>query len=197
MSTLGHFLKWRLGLASAQTQTTVAEREAIGRHAAGARFLAEIGVWHGVTTLVLRKAMAPTGTCFAIDPYPIGRLGVSFPQIIAHREVLKSNNGTICWVRDTGHQAALNPSIAKAEFDFLFIDGDHSYDGLKRDWEAWRSRMRPGGIVALHDSRSTPIRNIDGAGSVIYTEKIILKDPWFDLIDTVDSLSVVRRKIES
>jgi predicted O-methyltransferase YrrM len=35
--------------------------------------------------------------------------------------------------------------------DFVFIDGDHSYEGAKRDIDAWRSKVRPGGILAGHD----------------------------------------------
>lgn len=33
----------------------------------------------------------------------------------------------------------------------LFIDGDHSYDGTKRDFEAWSPFVKPGGLVCFHD----------------------------------------------
>jgi predicted O-methyltransferase YrrM len=36
-------------------------------------------------------------------------------------------------------------------FDFLFIDGDHSYEGAKEDFYLYSKLVRPGGIVALHD----------------------------------------------
>lgn len=35
--------------------------------------------------------------------------------------------------------------------DFLFIDADHSYEGCKKDWEAWSPKVKIGGIVAFHD----------------------------------------------
>lgn len=35
--------------------------------------------------------------------------------------------------------------------DFLFLDGDHSYAGVKSDWEMYRPLVRPGGLVAVHD----------------------------------------------
>ncbi|MDX1504015.1 MAG: class I SAM-dependent methyltransferase [Thermoanaerobaculia bacterium] len=35
--------------------------------------------------------------------------------------------------------------------DFLFIDGDHSYEGVRRDFEAYRGLVRPGGLIAFHD----------------------------------------------
>jgi hypothetical protein len=33
----------------------------------------------------------------------------------------------------------------------LFIDGDHSYEGCKRDIEAWYPHMKPSGIIFFHD----------------------------------------------
>jgi len=35
--------------------------------------------------------------------------------------------------------------------DFLFIDGDHLYDGVKNDYELYRKLVRPGGLIAFHD----------------------------------------------
>ena len=35
--------------------------------------------------------------------------------------------------------------------DFLFIDGDHTYEGVKQDWEMYSPLVRPGGLVAFHD----------------------------------------------
>lgn len=35
--------------------------------------------------------------------------------------------------------------------DFLFIDGDHAYEGVKADFEMYSPLVRKGGLVALHD----------------------------------------------
>jgi len=35
--------------------------------------------------------------------------------------------------------------------DFVFIDGDHSYEGAVRDIHAWGPKVKPGGILAGHD----------------------------------------------
>lgn len=194
MSVLSHFLKWQFGLAPAETQTTPAERDCLARHAAGKRVLVEVGVWHGVTTCRLRAAMAPDGVLFAIDPYHVGRLGVSFQKRIAHSEVGRIPNGRVEWVRMTGVDAAKHlASQLAGRVEFLFLDGDHSYDGLKGDWLGWSPLMAPGGIVGLHDSRSTPQRPIDNAGSVRFTREVILADANFERIDEVDSLTVLRR----
>lgn len=37
-------------------------------------------------------------------------------------------------------------------FDFVFIDGDHSYDGVREDWLNYGPMIRPGGLVAFHDT---------------------------------------------
>lgn len=36
--------------------------------------------------------------------------------------------------------------------DLLFIDGDHSYDGVKADWNAFARHVRPFGFVVFHDT---------------------------------------------
>ena len=35
--------------------------------------------------------------------------------------------------------------------DFLFIDGDHTLDGVRADYESYRNLVRPGGLIAFHD----------------------------------------------
>jgi cephalosporin hydroxylase len=35
--------------------------------------------------------------------------------------------------------------------DLLFIDGDHTYDGVKKDFLLYRHFVKPGGIIAFHD----------------------------------------------
>lgn len=35
--------------------------------------------------------------------------------------------------------------------DFLFIDGDHTYPGVRWDWERYGPLVRPGGLIAFHD----------------------------------------------
>jgi predicted O-methyltransferase YrrM len=190
VKVLSHYIAWTIGLAPATTQTTSAERDCLARYATGRRRLVEIGVWHGVTTKRLRTAMHAQGVLSAVDPFPIGRLGFSVQQHIAHREVDSISNGQVAWLRTTGAAAARDHQSV----DFVFIDGDHSEHGLLADWRAWSPLVEAGGIVALHDSRSTPERPIDDAGSVKVTNHVILRDERFSVVDTVDSLTVLQRR---
>ena len=36
-------------------------------------------------------------------------------------------------------------------FDFIFIDGDHSYEGVKKDYMLYQGLCKPGGYIAFHD----------------------------------------------
>lgn len=46
--------------------------------------------------------------------------------------------------------------------DMLFIDGDHSYDGVRRDFELYAGLVRAGGIVAFHDIVPGPEASVGG-----------------------------------
>ena len=42
--------------------------------------------------------------------------------------------------------------LADKEFDFLFIDADHSYEGVLRDYQNWSPLVKLHGLVAFHDT---------------------------------------------
>lgn len=183
-----------MGLARPETQTTVAERDALKRFAAGREHLVEIGVWHGVTTSILRSAMASSGVLFAVDPFSSGRLGVSFQKLVAHSNVEKIPNGRVKWVETTGEAAARAfQSELGRNVEFIFIDGDHSYEGIRTDWNAWRDLVKVGGIVALHDSQPLGSHVTENSGSVRFSRETIFPDKRFQTVDITDSLTVLKR----
>jgi predicted O-methyltransferase YrrM len=190
-----HLALYCLGLAKAETQVTPNERQCLLDRAKGTKLAAEIGVWHGVTTSAVRNVMDASGTLYAIDPYPAGRMGFSIQRLIASRELQKSRGAEVQFVRLTGVEAAkkfLDDGLLN--FDFVFIDGDHSFEGLMGDWECWSGLVRLGGCVALHDSRSSASRDIETAGSVQFTKQVILKDTAFEVVSEAETLTVLRRK---
>ena len=37
------------------------------------------------------------------------------------------------------------------QFDFILIDGDHSYEGVKKDFNLYKNLLSPRGVIAFHD----------------------------------------------
>lgn len=125
---------------------------------------------------------------YAIDPYRRGRLGINFCEVIAKREADRAGvTKSVQWLRLKGEDAPGVPDVAREPFDFVFIDGDHSFDGLRRDWEAWRPLIDFNGIVAFHDTRGGRFE------CEKYLREHIMTDRDFELVDEVDSLTVFRR----
>jgi len=74
--------------------------------------------------------------------------------------------------------------IYKKQIDFLFIDGDHSYAGIKLDCDLWLPKLKKGGIVALHDYKSS----WEGV------KKAVDKLTGFELQNTIDSI-IIKKKL--
>jgi hypothetical protein len=52
-------------------------------------------------------------------------------------------------LRETSEEAAHR--FADASLDFVYIDGNHSYEACKQDIAHWWSKVKPGGVLAGHD----------------------------------------------
>ena len=188
-----HTVRYLLGRDTAATQTTAEERDAIAKYARGRRVAVEIGVYEGVSTVVIAKNLAPGATLYAIDPFLPGRLGICWNRIIAMREVSRARlDCEVKFIRTTSHEAL--DRIPNQELDCIFIDGDHSLAGIKQDWDDWAGRVSPGGFVLLHDTQ-IPAHNphVADLGSFQYFRETISKDERFEIVEIVDSLSVLRR----
>jgi hypothetical protein len=42
--------------------------------------------------------------------------------------------------------------IVLEDIDLIFIDGDHSYEGILKDFNRWEPFLKKGGLVLIHDS---------------------------------------------
>ena len=79
------------------------------------------------------------------------------------------------------------------QLDFAFIDGDHSWEGIKTDWRLVSEKIRSGGVVCLHDSFTPAGEDWRHLDSCRYFGKVIRKDARFCIIEMVHSLAVLRR----
>lgn len=56
-------------------------------------------------------------------------------------------------VRETsaGYASLVRKSSLGRNFDFVYLDGDHSYEGIKEDLRVWWPLVRSGGVLCGHD----------------------------------------------
>lgn len=182
MKAAVHWLRYLLGRDQPETQTTQAERNCLASFAANSSRSVELGVFEGVSTDVIARSMSK-GILYAVDPFIHGSLGICWSELIARSH---ANHANVEFLKMTSHQAA---SYLKGDFDFVFIDADHSLDKITQDWADWSSRLKRGGIIALHDTAD------EGTfGSHIFFRQTVRKSQDFFIAAQVDSLSVVKRR---
>ena len=57
------------------------------------------------------------------------------------------------FIKSTSEEAYYNFFVLQdIKADILFIDGDHSYEGVKKDFDLYSQLLSPKGIVILHDT---------------------------------------------
>jgi predicted O-methyltransferase YrrM len=191
-NALLHCVRFVAGLEAGETQTTEQERRAISTFAKNATRAAEIGVFEGVTTAVIAEAMSSEGVLYGIDPFFTGRLGISYGKIIATTALRR---------RGLRHKVRLLEGLSfdmagtvSEELDFVFIDGDHRFEALARDWADWSSKLRLGGTIALHDTQApSHDPGVAEYGSARFFREQIVHDQRFERVASVDSLNVLRR----
>jgi len=67
-------------------------------------------------------------------------------------------------------------TIPDNRFDFVFIDADHTYEGVKADIENWKPKVRPGGMVIGHDYNPRDFPGVVKAVNEIFPEFSLYDD---------------------
>ncbi len=117
--------------------------------------IVEIGTARGGTLFLFSRIAAEDATLVSID-YPGGWFGGGYPVWkIPFFKSFALDKQKIYPVLADSHQDAtlekVNSIINPGQIDFLFIDGDHSYEGVKKDFEMYSPLVRKNGIIAFHD----------------------------------------------
>jgi hypothetical protein len=70
----------------------------------------------------------------------------------------KVNSDIVLEIIDDSHARAVADKLSPyaGQIDFAYVDGDHSYRGLKKDIFLVRSLLQPGGHMVLHDTLAVP-----------------------------------------
>jgi predicted O-methyltransferase YrrM len=131
-----------------------------------AKRILEIGAFKGETTAVLNQvANENDGYVVVIDPmkwaskpahffeWLDGKLHPFSYETTFWRNVERSGQNRVKLHRalSTDPELIANPAPELAEFDLVFIDGEHTYEGVRADLDNWGRRARAGGRILMHD----------------------------------------------
>ena len=115
----------------------------------------EIGTNYGGTLLLLCNLSSPKAKIISVD-LPSGQFGGGYPRrkIPLFRKFRKSGQ-QLHLIRADSHSEATKERVLRILqgdlLDYLFLDGDHTYEGVRRDFAMYAPLVRSGGIIALHD----------------------------------------------
>ncbi len=126
---------------------------------------AEVGAWKGDFSAQVLKQSKPK-LLYLIDPWAhrddpsyerawyggrvTGQAGMdAIYQSVLERFEKQARRGQVVILRKSSVEAA--ESLADRPLDWVYIDGDHTYEAVKADLEAFRRVIRPGGVIAGDD----------------------------------------------
>jgi predicted O-methyltransferase YrrM len=161
--------------------------------AASGGCIVEIGTFHGKSTvaLALGAQAGSKAKVYGVDPL-VTYVGAFGRTITAAEKIVLFQNLLVAGVAE--HVWLLQTTSARAACGFaepvalLWVDGDHSYEGVKGDLESWAPHVVPGGILAFHDSLSPRL----GVGR--FLEELLAADHGYERVALVDKTTVLRKR---
>jgi len=143
------------------------------------RFVLEIGTARGGTLFLFSRVAAPNATLISID------IGYSpFRQIPLYNSFASSCQKIYFLCMDSHEETTLlhvKKILSERRLDFLFIDGDHRYESVKKDFEMYGKLVRAGGLIAFHDIVPRPAET-----------KCRVNKFWLGIKDEYEHLEIVR-----
>ena len=116
--------------------------------------VAEIGRFKGGSTFVFAAAMPDGVELWSYDFHVALRSDMPGERLDAELSDALGRYGLAPKVRLlVADSRTADPPPAPIEV--LFIDGDHSYEGAKADFQRWGAFVRPGGHLLFHDAVDT------------------------------------------
>ena len=128
----------------------------------------EIGTANGGTLFTFCRAASKHAKIISID-LPGGDFGGGYPVWKSQLfESFAGPNQELQLWRCNSHARntleRLEAELGGRKIDFLFIDGDHTYEGARGDFESYSRLVAPGGLIGFHDIKRHP----NGRGGEVY-----------------------------
>jgi predicted O-methyltransferase YrrM len=138
------------------------------------RRVLEIGTANGGTLYLLAWASSPEAHVLSVDICDYDRL--------QRRLFMSSAQGRrrVEVMRADSHLGSTRDAVAQffdGPIDLLFIDGDHSAAGVRRDYELYAPLLRPGGLIAFHDIVDGAVGRVGGVPAFWREVRTELDDP--------------------
>ena len=119
------------------------------------KYVLEIGTAGGGALFCFARLSSSDAVLISVD-LPEGRFGGGYEESkIPFFRAFKKDNQKLSLIREDSHRDSTLVSVKRIlngqKLDFLFIDGDHTYEGAKRDFKMYGPLVRKGGVIAFHD----------------------------------------------
>jgi predicted O-methyltransferase YrrM len=120
----------------------------------------EIGTARGGTLYLWTQAAKDDAIIVSVD-LPGGNFGGAYPTCrIPFYQAFAKPSQNLHLLRCDSHSHKTLETVQKLfdakPLDFIFIDGDHTYEGVKTDFRFYSPLVRPGGLIGIHDILPRP-----------------------------------------
>ena len=117
--------------------------------------MVEIGTANGGTLFLWHQFAHSEAVIISIDlPGGVHGGGCPFWKTLLFKKFVKKNQKLRLIRADSRSPQTLeklSSLLAGRKIDFLFIDGDHTYEGVKADFQNYSAFMSSNGMIAFHD----------------------------------------------